>query len=66
MLSQKTFIKLMNWKGWIPVDTGERLIWLKGSDMVKGSNIRYYLTFKEHDSFRCLCSRENRDKILNF
>ena len=57
MLSQKIFIKIMKWKGWTPIDTGTRLF-----DFKKG--IGYYLTFKGHESFECLCSKENRDKIL--
>jgi len=57
MLSQKTFIKLIQWKGWNPVDKGKRFL-----DFKKG--IRYYITFEGHESFQCLCSKENRDKIL--
>jgi len=56
MLSQRTFIKLIGWKGWIPKDSGLRLFSFKG--------IKYYLTFEEHESFQCLCNRKNRDKIL--
>jgi len=56
MLSQKTFIKLIEWKKWTPKDTGMRLFSFKG--------IKYYLTFEEHESFQCLCSRKNKNKIL--
>jgi len=58
MLSQKTFIKLMELKDWTPIDTGTRLFGFRGG-------IGYYLTFKDHETFECLCSQENRDKILN-
>ena len=57
MFSQKNFIKLMKWKSWTPIDTGTRLFSLKG--------LKYYLTFKDHESFECLCNKENRDRILN-
>ena len=57
MLSQKIFIKLMKWKGWIPIGTNKGLFSLSG--------VKYYLTFKDHETFECLCSPENRDKILN-
>ena len=58
MLSQRIFIKLIEWKGWTPIDTGTRLFGFRGG-------IGYYLTFKNHETFECLCGQENRDKILN-
>ena len=58
MLSQKTFIKFMKWKNWTPIDTGTRLFGFRGG-------LGYYLTFKEYESFECLCNKENRDKILS-
>ena len=47
----------MKFKDWTPVDKGKRLL-------IVGKCIKYYLTFKERN-YECLCSRENRDRILN-
>jgi len=57
MFSQKNFLKYKKWKGYHPIDTMSRIF-----DFGKG--IRYILAFKENRDFRCECSRNNRDKIL--
>ena len=58
MYTQKIFLKYKEWKGYHPIDTMERIF-----DFKKG--IRYILAFRENNNFRCLCSRKNRDRILN-
>jgi len=62
MLSQKAFLRLMKFKNWTPVDMSKWYIDLGNSNQ----GIKYYLIFRERNGFKCLYSKENRNKIMKY